>query len=126
MSGYDILIDTNICIYLLNGDLVLGDLVQDETIFISAITEIELYAFCGNDADPLIALDNFIKLVNIINFGEAIKENTIIIRRESKLKLPDCIIAATAITNKMLFITSDKAFKSVIDLNLYLYDSMRK
>ncbi|RYE23392.1 MAG: type II toxin-antitoxin system VapC family toxin [Sphingobacteriaceae bacterium] len=126
MSGYDILIDTNICIYLLNGDGVLGDLLQDETIFISTITEIELYAFSGNDADSLIALNSFIKSVNIINFDETIKENTIIIKRASKLKLPDCMIAATAITNKMLFITSDKAFKFVKDLNLYLYDSMRK
>lgn len=123
MSGIEILIDTNICIYLLNGDLVLGNLVQDQTIFISVITEMELYAFGGNNANSLIALDNFVKLVNITNFDEAIKKNTITIRRESKLKLPDCIIAATAITNKMLFITSDKAFKSVTDLNLFLYDS---
>lgn len=122
MSGIDILIDTNICIYLLNGDLVLGDLVQDQTIFISVITEMELYAFGGNNKDSLIALDNFVKLVNIANFDEAIKNSTITIRRESKLKLPDCIIAATAITNKMLFITSDKAFRSIKELNLFLYD----
>ncbi len=122
MSGIDILIDTNICIYLLNGDLILGDLVQDQTIYISVITEMELHAYAGNNVDSLIALDNFVQLVNIINFDDNIKKATIAIRKEFKLKLPDSIIAASAITHKMFFITSDKAFKSVTGLDLFLND----
>ncbi len=122
MSGIDILIDTNICIYLLNGDLVLGDLVQDQIIYISVITEMDLYAYSSNSPEAVIALDNFMQLVNLINFDNSIKTATIAIRRNFKLKLPDSIIAASAITHKMLFITSDKAFKAVTGLNLFLYD----
>lgn len=122
MSGIDILIDTNICIYLLNGDLILSDLVQDQTIYISVITEIELYAYSGNNLEDIIALDNFMQQVNLINLDDNIKKTTIAIRKEFKLKLPDSIIAASAITNKMFFITSDKTFKSVTGLDLFLYD----
>lgn len=106
----------------MNGDLILADLVQDQIIHISVITEIELYSYAGNNADSLVALDNFMQLVNIVNFDEAIKKNTIAIRREFKLKLPDSIIAASAITHKMFFITADKAFKIVTGLDLFLYD----
>jgi predicted nucleic acid-binding protein len=51
MSGTDIFIDTNICIYLLNGDVVLAELLQDQNIYISIITEMGLCAY--HDDNPL-------------------------------------------------------------------------
>ena len=44
MNGTEIFLDANICIYLLNGDTILAELLQDQNIYISIITEMELYA----------------------------------------------------------------------------------
>jgi predicted nucleic acid-binding protein len=45
MNGTEIVIDTNICIYLLSGDAVLAEMLQDQNIYISIITEMELCAY---------------------------------------------------------------------------------
>jgi hypothetical protein len=42
-----------------------------------------------------------------------IKEQTILLKQKYKLKLPDAIIAATAIVYKLPFLTSDADFKNI-------------
>lgn len=49
------------------------------------------------------------------------KHQTIAIRRNYKLKLPDSIIAASALTENMSFITSDKGFRRITELDFILY-----
>jgi len=53
MNGTDIFIDTNICVYLLNGDTVLAELLQGQNLYISIITEMELYAYHGYNSSAL-------------------------------------------------------------------------
>jgi hypothetical protein len=45
MNGNDLLADTNILLYILKGNSVIGNLVKDHKIHISFISEIELFAF---------------------------------------------------------------------------------
>ncbi|GAA4927359.1 PIN domain-containing protein [Mucilaginibacter defluvii] len=92
MSGTDIFIDTNICIYLLNGDATLSELLQDQSISISVITEMELYAYHQNDDSAKAILDDFIRSVYVVNIDEEVKANTIAIRKKYRLKLPDSIL----------------------------------
>lgn len=47
-----------------------------------------------------------------------IKKKAIQIKQKYKLKLPDAIIAATAIQYNLPFITSDADFINIKDLNL--------
>ncbi len=49
----------------------------------------------------------FIHLSNVIRLSEAIEEATIRIRKQSKLRLPDSIIAATAVVEDLTLITRD-------------------
>jgi len=42
MNGNNLMIDTNIAIYLLNGNKQIADLLDQKNIFISFITELEL------------------------------------------------------------------------------------
>lgn len=42
MNGNNLLVDTNIVIYLLSGDKTIADLLDKKKIYISFITEIEL------------------------------------------------------------------------------------
>ena len=122
MSGTDIFIDTNICIYLLNGDVKLAHLLQDQSIHISFITEIELFAYHGNTAEPINILNTFINSVTVLDVSNDIKQKMIDIRKSYKLKLPDSIIAASALSKNLPFVTADKKFGKVSNLDLVLYE----
>ena len=106
-------LDTNICIYLLNGDLILAEILQDQNIYISIITEMELYAYHGYNSSSIKILHSFMDSVSIVNIEEGIKLNAIKIRKNIKLKLPDSIIAASALTYKMPLISADKDLKKL-------------
>ena len=45
MIGNKIFVDTNIILYLLNGDETIADLLDGKQIYISFITELELLSF---------------------------------------------------------------------------------
>ena|ERR1700761_6081407 len=122
MSGTDILADTNICIYLLNGDENLAQVLQHQNLSISIITEMELCAYHNKPAS-LQLLNVFLESVSIINIDEKVKSKAIYLRKVSKLKLPDCIVAASAMAYNTPLITADKAFKKIEDLDLILYEN---
>jgi predicted nucleic acid-binding protein len=54
----------------------------------------------------------------VIDMSTEIKKKTIQIKQKYKIKLPDAIIASTAILHNLPFITSDADFKNIKDLNL--------
>jgi predicted nucleic acid-binding protein len=122
MNGNKLFVDTNICIYLLNDDHIIADLLDGAPIYISFITEIELYAYHSHNPLAKAILDDFIESVNVVNIDNHIKAKTIEIRRDLKLKLPDSIIAASALLENISFITADKGFKKVPNLDIVLYD----
>ena len=121
MNGTDIFLDTNICIYLLNGDADLVELLEGQSLFISVITEIELHAAKSLSDDELDVLNEFIDSVHIIDLTTQVKKKTIGLRRSSNLKLPDSVIAASAILAGFPFISADKAFNKISELDLILY-----
>jgi predicted nucleic acid-binding protein len=121
MNGTDIFIDTNICIYLLNGDLVLAELLQDQNIYISIITEMELCAYHDDNTLSLQILNSFLESVSVVNIDEKVKINAIKIRKNARLKLPDSIIAASALTYKLPLLSADKGLKKVNNIDLVLY-----
>lgn len=45
MNGNKLFLDTNIILYLLNGDLTLAELLNQKQLYISDITELELLAY---------------------------------------------------------------------------------
>lgn len=72
---------------------------------------------------PLLtsAEENMIRarLTSLMVYGidEAVKEQTIRLRRAIRLKLPDAIIAATALTHKAILVTNDKALHMIPELD---------
>jgi predicted nucleic acid-binding protein len=124
MNGTEIFVDTNVCIYLLDGNDVLVEMLQGQNLYISIITEMELHAYHGHNSSAIQVLDNFLQSVSIINIEEKVKRYTIEIRKQAKLKLPDSIIAASAISYGMPLITADKSFKKITNLDLILFESI--
>jgi predicted nucleic acid-binding protein len=53
--------------------------------------------------------------------SNAIKENYIGLTRKYKIELPDALIAAASLTFDMPFITADKGFQKINEINLVLY-----
>ena len=56
----------------------------------------------------------------IINFNSDIKEIAIRIKQSIPIKLPDTIMAASALYMSMPLVTADKSFQKISDLDLRL------
>ena len=122
MSGDEVFLDTNACIYFLNGDGVLTDFLQGQSIYIFIITEIELFAFHGNDDSSIEILNDFINSITVLDIDREIKTLSTELRKTYKLKIPDTIIAASALLLSLPIITADKSFKKIAGLDLILHD----
>ncbi len=122
MSGSKFLLDTNAILYILGGDEALSTLLYNERLYISVITEMELLSYKNITARERQQIKNFLSDFVIVNITDAIKDQTIEVKKNSHLKLPDSIIAATAIALDISFVTSDKQFKTIRDLNLLYYE----
>ncbi|HXS58755.1 MAG TPA: PIN domain-containing protein [Hanamia sp.] len=122
MSGKEILVDTNIFLYLLKGNDTLEDMLQGKSIYVSFVTELELIGFKNMTTKEEEEIVELLSECSIISMSKNIKEKYVEIRRNYHLKLADAIIAATAISSGIPLITSDKQFRTVKELNLVTYE----
>ena len=122
MSGNKYLLDTNAVLYILNGDKALAELLNGEKLYVSIITEMELLSYRNITAKEKQQIKNFLADFIIVQIDDEIRDQTIEIKKSTHLKLPDSIIAATAIVLDIPFVTSDKQFRTVMNLNLLFYE----
>lgn len=122
MSGNKILLDTNaVGAYLDNEKFAKNYLKNNLTIGISVITQIEFLSNPELTTKNKFLFDEFIELVEIYPVA---RENKILllqsiaVRKKYKLKLPDAIIAATAIVNNAALFSADDIFAKIYNLNL--------
>ncbi|GHV07730.1 motility twitching protein PilT [Campylobacterota bacterium] len=78
--------------------------------FISVIVRMELLAKPGLQPDELAKIGAFLDSVTVVPLTEEIEEEAIAIRRDAKLKLPDAIVAATAVKLGAILLTNDREF----------------
>ena len=97
MNGNNILLDTNIVLYLLNGEETLIPLLEEKNLFLSFITQLELLGNRNINPKDIQKIKQFISECTIIDITPGIKEFTISIRQKYSVKLPDCIIMATSL-----------------------------
>ncbi len=122
MSGNKLFLDTNIILYLLNGDFTLAETLNNKQIYISVITEMELLSFKNISQNEETVIKDFVKQCKVININNPIKEETIQIRKKYNTKLPDSIIIASALYLDFPLITADNDFKKVEELSLIHYE----
>ena len=84
----------------------------------------ELLSFHGLTKSENDKLVSFISELEILPINEKVKEAAIKIRKKHRLKLPDSIIAATAIIYKLPLVTADKQLKSIDNISLLLYQNI--
>lgn len=122
MNGNKLFLDTNIILYLLNGDETLAELLNQKQLYISVITELELLAFKGITRKEEKVIKEFVSQCKVININNSIKQETIRIRKAYKTKLPDSIIIASALYLDLPLISSDVEFNKVEELVLIQYE----
>jgi predicted nucleic acid-binding protein len=120
MSGTDYLVDTNILIHLGNGDPAITEFLQGKNIFVSFISEMELLSKPGLTAENIKILQAMISSCILVDFNHEIKVDAIKLRRNHRLKLPDAIIAAPAKNLRLPLLTSDKDFKKISGIELFV------
>ncbi len=119
-SGY--LVDTNICIYQFDGRLpaFAEDLLKKNRAVISVITQIELLAWKKATVAELQIIKDFVSRAAIFQLTPAVVEATIDIRRNYRTKLPDAVIAATALINDFTLVSrNERDFSMIEGLNVY-------
>jgi predicted nucleic acid-binding protein len=83
-----------------SAEQFVDSILQDFQPTISAITEIELLCWKTASENDLVVLRDFIEDCVVFELDKDIKLKTVEIRKNYKLKLPDAIIAATAVIQK--------------------------
>lgn len=107
------LLDTNIVLYFLGGRLTQP--LPDGTYHVSIITEIELLSYPELDDQAERQIRSFLNAINVVGLTHAIKDTAIVLRRRLRLKVPDAIIAASAIIVNAELLTNDGGLLSITD-----------
>jgi predicted nucleic acid-binding protein len=91
----------------------------DEEINVSIITKIEVLSFDPGKDDNYPILVDFFGVSNVFELTNDIVNKTIQIRQKQKIKLPDAVIASTALTKGLILISRNtKDFKNLPDLEV--------
>ena len=121
MNGNKILLDTNIILYLLEGNQELANLLNGMELYISVISEIELLGYQNISKEEMLKVKLFLDECQIIPLHNEIKDNCIELKQKHKIKTPDAIVASTATYLNMPLLTADKGFENLSDTKVLLY-----
>ena len=118
MNGIRIMCDTNPLVYMLDGNAELGAFLNGKQVYISFISELELFGKRDLSLQDKVTIELMLNSFFITDINPAIKHIYIELRQRYAIKLPDAVIAATAIYLDMPLLTSDKDFKKIDGLKL--------
>ena len=91
----------------------------DEEINVSVITKIEVLSFDPDKDDNYPILVDFFEASNLFELTDDVVRKTIQIRQKQKIKLPDAVIASTALVKGLILVSRNtKDFKSISDLEV--------
>lgn len=117
MSGNSIVADTSLLVNFFNGLDLARDVIEGQQIWVSCITEIELLSFNQLSEDETKLIRSFLNHCHIEELHHPIRQKAIEIRKTKHLKVPDSIIAATAIHLNIPLVTMDSDFQKVDSLD---------
>jgi len=122
MSGNSLLLDSNIVLYLLQGDETLIPLLEEKQLYVSFISQLETLGHKGISKEEQLKITSFLNECVIIDINAVIKNFTIMLRQKYNIKLPDSIVMATSLYLNAPIITADKGFNKVEELDLLYYE----
>jgi predicted nucleic acid-binding protein len=116
MSKPKYVLDSNVFISIVKGLLGSASTVtlpNDGTLYISIITRIEALAYPLMTAAEEEKIRGLLRYIKVIPLNRKVEKNTIPFRAKTKIKLPDCIVAASAITINAILLSNDSDFSNL-------------
>ena len=114
MNGKRYLLDTNAVIQLLVGNPSLRKMVEDsDFLAISVISKLEFLSYPDLTEDEKLAFYELLEDLTVFDLtasDAALIQEAVAMRIDGGLKLPDAVIAATALVNDCEVITNDAHF----------------
>jgi len=111
MNGVRFLLDTNVIPGLIEGNLgatqKLKGLDLNNCAF-SSVTRMELLGFPNITQNEIKIISALLKQMSQLGIDHTTENKTIDLKQQHRIKLPDAIILATAITNQIELLTLDK------------------
>lgn len=120
MNGIEYLLDTNFILGMLKStpevldQLTARQLTADQCAY-SAVSRMELLGFPGitHEEDALIRLR--LSMFRYLAIDSVIEDRAIALRRTRRVKLPDALIAATALSHGLQLLTLDVGLQVVMN-----------
>jgi len=118
LTGTNVILDSNIIIYYFNDEPSVTNIVEDNFLHTSIITEIEVLGFKLQEEKQQYFIE-FFDDINTYPISSDIKKKAIFFKQYYKLKTADSIIAATAASLNFPLISADKIFSRVEELQFF-------
>ena len=126
MNGKRYLLDTNAVIQLLAGNPSLRKMMEDsDFLAISVISTLEFLSYPDLTEDEKIAFYELLEVLTVFDLtasDDALIQEAVSMRIDGGLKLPDAVIAATALVNDCEVITNDVHFAHQIRVQTRTYE----
>jgi len=115
MSG-KLLLDTNAVLGFLKGQPSLAALLEaaEKAVSVSVITRMELLSFHGIIPEEEKNIRDFLDEVSIVPLNADVEDTATLLRRVTRLKVPDAIVAASAIVSKAVLVTYDRELANTV------------
>jgi predicted nucleic acid-binding protein len=84
----------------------------DGKMYISVITRIEILAHPNMKAEEETKIRGLLRHMKVIPLNRKVEQNAIFIRAQTKRKLPDCIVAAAALSINGILLSNDTDFRN--------------
>ncbi len=118
------LYDTNIFIYYLGSEPTVNSLFTEDflnlhDVLVSPIVRIELLSFSGLSEQEEQFIEDLLSQFSSVPLSREIQDQTIQLKRRYKIKLPDAIIAATALNQDAFLMTRNVSdFQGIAGLKI--------
>ncbi|ANV83301.1 twitching motility protein PilT [Picosynechococcus sp. PCC 7003] len=118
------LYDTNVFIDYFSGEpqvdpLFDFDFLQENTIILSTIVKIELLGYPNLSQQQFQEIKDSLAIFDLVFINPSVETQTIQLRQQHKIKLPDAIIASTCLTENAILVTRNvNDFKNISSLEV--------
>ena len=102
--------DTNVILGIVKGQPSIAAILEaaEKEACASVITKMELLSFHGITPEAEKQIRDFLDAITIVPLNADVEETAIRLRRATRRKLPDAIVAASAIISKAVLVTCDR------------------
>jgi predicted nucleic acid-binding protein len=118
-------LDTNAILYYLKDDaaavsVLRGVFAENVPVYVSAVTELELLAYSDPSSEEESLIEELLATISVIPVDSRIARLAALVRRHYRLKVPDSVIAATAMfTGSRLVTRNWRDFRKIPSLALF-------